>query len=56
MSVEHLWNDTDRGKSKNWDKIKRFPMLLCPPEIRRGLQVGSNPELLMDVVSVTQNV
>ena len=36
MSMEHCWNDTDRGKAKLFGD-KHFPAPICPPKISNRL-------------------
>jgi hypothetical protein len=36
MSMEHWWNDIDRGKPK-YSEEKPVPMPLCPPQISHVL-------------------
>ena len=37
ISMEHWWNNTDRGKLRYSEEKKLFPVLLCSPEIPHRL-------------------
>ena len=44
MSMEHWWNDTDRGKTEILGR-RRVTMTLCSPQIPHEQALGSNPDL-----------
>ena len=40
--MEQWWNDTDRGKTRNWGR-NLFPLPFFPTEFLTGNGMGSNP-------------